>query len=244
MEMEIELPIKKVKASCLSPRKLVIFSKPKVGKTSALANLEKSLILDLERGTDFLDAVKLPVFSLSDIRDIGETILSKNKPYKYIVCDTVTKLEDMSLSLALDLYMSTPIGKNFEGTNVLTLPQGAGYLYLRLAMEKLINYIDSLADRVIYAGHIKTKFLEKNGKEVQALELDLTGKIKSWMSANADAIGMLYRDGNKNILSFKTSDDVICGARSEHLKNQEIVLSEINEKTGELTTHWDRIYID
>jgi hypothetical protein len=53
----------------------------------------------------------------------------------------------------------------------------------------------------------------------------------------------LYRKGNQNILSFKTTDDVGCGARPDHLKNVEIVISEINEE-GEITTHWDKVFID
>lgn len=110
-------------------------------------------------------------------------------------------------------------------------------------MNKICQRIEECADRVIYLGHIKTKAIEKDGKEVNAYDLDLTGKIKSMMSADVDAIGILYRkSNNQNILSFKTTDDVICGARPAHLKNQEIVLSE--EKDGELITHWDKIYID
>ena len=50
----LQLPVQKIKATHLSPRKLIIYSKPKVGKTSALAELPDSLILDLENGTDFL----------------------------------------------------------------------------------------------------------------------------------------------------------------------------------------------
>ena len=46
----------------------------------------------------------------------------------------------------------------------------------------------------------------------------------------------------KNILSFKTSDTVACGARPAHLSNAEITLS---EKTDEgLITNWDQIYIE
>ena len=75
-----------------------------------------------------------------------------------------------------------------------------------------------------------------------AANIDLTGKIKSLICANADAIGYLFRKGNKTILSFKTSDEVSCGARPAHLKNEEIVLAELNAK-GELKTHWDKIYV-
>lgn len=237
------LPTKKVAAKSHSPRKLIIYSKPKVGKTSALAELDNALIIDLERGTDFLDAMKVNVTDLADLRKVGDAIIAGNRPYKYVVIDTITRLEDMCLPLALSMYKKTPMGKSFDGTNVLTLPNGAGYLYLREAIDSVVKYIDTLADRIIYLGHIKLKSIEKNGKEVMASDLDLTGKIKSMMSADVDAIGMLYREGSKNMLSFKTTDDIICGARPQHLKNQEIMLSQIDDK-GVVTTYWDKVFID
>lgn len=241
--MSLVLPTKKVAAKSQSPRKLIIYSKPKVGKTSALAELDNALIIDLERGTDFLDAMKVQVNDLTELKQVGQAILDAGKPYKYIVIDTITKLEDMCLPLALTMYRKTPMGKNFDGTNVLTLPNGAGYLYLREAIDSVVKYLDTLSERIIYLGHIKLKSIEKNGKEVTASDLDLTGKIKSMMSADVDAIGMLYREGTKNILSFKTTDDVICGARPKHLKNQEVVLSEMDEK-GNVTVNWDKVFID
>ena len=90
---------------------------------------------------------------------------------------------------------------------------------------------------------MKDTILEKNGSEFSALDLDLTGKLKRITASNSDSIGYLYRKGKQNILSFKTSDDIACGARPRHLSNQEIVLSEV-DKNGEVTTHWNKIYID
>jgi hypothetical protein len=238
----MKLPTKKIKASSNSPKKMLFFSKPKTGKTSILAELKDSLILDLENGTDFLDAVKVKVRNSADLKEVGEAIKAAGRPYKYIIVDTVTKLEDIALQVALQLYKATPLGKNFEGDNVLTLANGAGYLYQRMAMEKLLAYIETLADRIIYSGHIKTKYIEKNGKEVAAAEVDLQGKAKSMLCADMDAIGLLYRDGDKNIITFVTKDEVICGARPEYLRNAEIVLSEYID--GKYVTHWDKIFID
>lgn len=45
-EAKIELPLAPVKATVKSPKELIIFSKPKVGKTTLLAGLENCLILD------------------------------------------------------------------------------------------------------------------------------------------------------------------------------------------------------
>ena len=52
----------------------------------------------------------------------------------------------------------------------------------------------------------------------------------------------MYRKGNETVLSFKNNDAVTCGARPEHLRNEEIVVSEMNDK-GEIKTHWNKIYV-
>lgn len=237
----MELPTSKTKATLTDPGKLIIYSKPKTGKTSLLAELDNNLIIDLENGTQYYDALKVSINSVQELMDLIKAIIAAGRPYKYITLDTLTKLEDLALPYALTLYKQTPMGKSFTGANVLDLPNGAGYKYLRDAMTNLLNAIYKCADRVILLGHLKTTNIEKNGKEVSARELDLTGKIKSMVSADVDAIGLLYRgEDNKNILSFKTTDDVICGARPTHLKDQEIVISELVD--GKFITHWDKIY--
>lgn len=116
------------------------------------------------------------------------------------------------------------------------------YAYTREAMTRVIEFIKTLAPRIILVGHIKDTMLEKAGAEFTSSDLDLTGKVKRIVSSQSDAIGYLYRKGNQNILSFATSDSVACGARPEHLRNAEIVLSEMVD--GNLVTHWDKVYID
>ena len=64
----IVLPLKKVKAENQNPKNLIIFSKPKVGKTSLLSMLDDCLIIDLEEGSDYIDAVKIKAKSVSDIK--------------------------------------------------------------------------------------------------------------------------------------------------------------------------------
>jgi len=242
--MAITLPTTKIKAESTSPRKMIIFSKAKCGKTSLVSQLDNALIIDLEKGSRFLDAMKVECNSVDEIKELCQEIYKAGKPYKYLIVDTITKLEEMILPLALKLYKETPMGKSFTGTNVLTLPNGAGYLYVRNAFFQVLAWIEQCADRVILLGHLKDTQIEKNGKEVSAKDLDLAGKLRMMVSADVDAIGLLYRaTNNQCILSFKTTDEVTCGARPQHLKNQEILVSEINEK-GEYITYWDKIYLD
>ena len=239
--MSIVLPTKKVKVERNNPKRLIIYSKPKTGKTTAFAGLDDNLILDLENGSEYVEALKIKINSLQDLLDAGKAIKEAGKPYTYVTVDTVTALEDMVMPLAIKLYKQTSMGKNYDGDNVLSLPNGAGYLYLRQAFFQVLDFIDTLAPHIILSGHIKDKQVDDKGEMVMAANIDLTGKIKSLICANADAIGYMFRKGNQTILSFKTTDEVTCGARPQHLQNEEIVLSEMNDK-GEIVSHWDKVY--
>ena len=158
-EVKISLPTNKIKASRKSPKNFVLYGQPKVGKTSALAQLDNCLILDLEDGTDMIDALKIKAKNLTELAKIGKEIVNQGKPYKYIAIDTVTQLEVWCEPEAKRLYQNTPMGKNFDkentGLSVLTLPNGAGYMYLRMAFKKWIKRLDTLADHVILVGHLK-----------------------------------------------------------------------------------------
>ena len=239
--MSIVLPTSKVKADRQNPKRMVIYSKPKTGKTTAYAGLENNLILDLENGSDYVEALKVKIGSLQELLDAGKAIKAAGNPYKFITIDTVTALEDMIMPLAIKLYRGTSMGKNYDGDNVTTLPNGAGYLYIRQAFFQVLDFIDTLAPHIILSGHIKDKVVDDKGEMVMSANIDLTGKIKSLICANADAIGYMYRKGNKTILSFKTNEEVTCGARPDHLRNEEIVISEMID--GVLTTTWDKIYV-
>ena len=231
-----KLPKKKVKASRKSPKNMIIYGAPKIGKTTVLAQLDDCLIIDLEQGSDMLDALKVQVNSLKELGEIGKEIYQEGKPYKYVAIDTISKLEEWCEEEGKQIYLKTPMGKNFEqknpGMSILSLPNGAGYLYLRMAYKKWIDRLNTLADHVILVGHLKDKMLEKKGKEVAVKDLDLTGKIKQITCANADAVGYIFREGEETMVSFDSLDDIVAGSRCEHLKGKTMPLE------------WSKIFID
>jgi hypothetical protein len=126
------LPMKKVDAEVKSPKNLIIFSKPKVGKTTLLANLENCLLVDLEEGSDYVSAMKVKARSIEDLKKIGKAIKDAGYPYKYVALDTITALEEMCVPMAEDMYSKSSMGKNWftEGKpkygTILNMPNGAG----------------------------------------------------------------------------------------------------------------------
>lgn len=231
-ELEIVLPSKKIKVKNRNPRTFVMYSQPKMGKTTLISELDECLLIDLENGSEFVDAVKYKVNTIKELYALGEKIKEKRKPYKYIAIDTISQLEHWAESAATAKYKSSNMGKNFAGKSVLELPNGAGYLHLRLAFQAMLEYTKTLAEHVIFVAHLKDKMINKGGKEVSAKDLALTGQIRNMVSANADAIGYLYREEEKLMINFQAKEELICGSRCEHLKGQNFEFD------------WKKIYVD
>ena len=252
----IELPKTKTKASRINPRKIILFGKPKIGKSTALANLDDCLILDLEGGTDYLDALKIDVMQISKSNEISpiaalkqviDSLKEANKAkngfiYKYGAIDTISVLEEMVLPIAKMLYQKTPMGRNFQGDNVLELANGAGYQYTRQALWMVLDELEECFDTLIILAHLKDKLLEKEGKEMTERGIDLIGKSAAILSANVDAIGYMYREDNKTLVNFQPSESVTCGSRCEHLKDKKITLIE-SDDSGKLTVDWSKIFL-
>jgi hypothetical protein len=253
----IELPKNIIKSTRKNPKKIVLFSKPKVGKTQALAGLPNCLLLDLEDGSNFVDAMKIniqneakkldtsPIRALKSVIDSIKEANSKKGDfvYKYGAIDTVTALEEMVMPLACKLYQDTPMGKNWQGDDVTTLAQGAGYQYTRKALWLVLAELEQCFETLIILGHLKDKFVEKDGKEMTERGLDLIGKSASILCSQVDAIGYVYREDNKTIVNFAPSESITCGSRSEHLKNAKITLIEADDNNN-LTVDWSKIFID
>lgn len=256
---KFNFPTEKIPASRKSPKNLIIYSLPKVGKTSIIADLKDCLLIDLENSSDALDAIKIKVSNIRELNELGKQ-LQAEKPYKIIAIDTITQLEEWCIEMATNMYKSSPIGKNFKGNSVLELPMGSGYYWLREAFKKAMDFISTWAEHIIFLGHLRDKMLEKEGKEIASGDLDLTGKIKSMACARADAIAYLYRktesvEKGKAItpryLNFTSKSEIISGSRFAHLKGDIKISEKIrdgktvsDDEEGEIKTYWERIYVE
>ena len=109
----IVLPTERRKATDYNPRLMVLFGKPKCGKSTLMASLDNNLIIDLEDGYRALDVMAVQARSANDIFEIKNLIAQKNqenggKPfYRFITIDNATRLEEMAVFYAGVLYRRT-----------------------------------------------------------------------------------------------------------------------------------------
>ena len=164
-------------------------------------------------------------------------------PYRFITIDNATRLEEMSLPYAAHLYRSTAMGQGwgkvkdpktgkFEidpKADVRLLPNGAGYLYLRQAIRKMIDMFKPLCETLILVAHVKDKQIKKDGEEMSEMSVDLAGKLGDIICGEADAIGYIYREKNNTIISFEGGDNTIREARPLHLRGKKIVVATSDE---------------
>lgn len=199
------------------------------------------------------ERAKVREFYLTEVLEM----LAEDCPYDYIVLDTLTAIEERAEFWATWKYMNTSQGKTFNRTPSGTMkstkdwelvtnkPNGAGYLQFREAYKSYIKPFRSLPATVIYFGHVRDKVLTKNRNEINVKDLDLTGKNKTITTATiVDAIGYIYRKNEKekmqNIVTFKGSEELLCGTRCEYLTGKDFVVSEM--KDGKVTVNWNEIY--
>lgn len=265
----IVLPTERRKATDYNPRLIVLFGKPKCGKSTLMASLDNNLIIDLEDGYRALDVMCVQARSAADIFQIKSLIEQKNQEnggknfYRFITIDNATRLEEMSLIYAAALYRKTSMGQSWgfkkdrignilmeNGQKVIDpkadvrqLPNGAGYLYLRQALKEMVNMFKPLCDTLILVCHVKDKQIRKNDEETTEMAVDLAGKTGDIICGEADAIGYVSRQDNKTILSFKGGDNNIRGSRPLHLREKAFIVAE-SDDNGNLKVDMSEIFPD
>lgn len=258
---EINLPMKPRKAIQATPRRTILFSKPKTGKTVTVSKLPKCLILDFEKGTLAIDAMAMQVKSISDIPKICKAIKDADYPYDYIAIDTASALEEMCMPEAEKRWSTSKDGEKWflqdehgnlhpqsgkaKFGNVMNLPFGKGYALVAEIFTEVLTAIERCAPKVIILAHSTYATITKEGSEFSSLDIMLGKKSKFSATFRADAIGYIYRKGSQNFVNFTASEDVGAGGRHRYLEKEHILLSEWGEdKDGneELITYWDKIY--
>lgn len=266
----IVLPTERRKATDYNPRLMVLFGKPKCGKSSLMASLDSNLIIDLEDGYRALDVMCVQARSAADMFNIKTAIEQKNKEnggkpfYRFITIDNATRLEEMSLFYANALYRKTSMGQSWgylkdkignilqdaNGKNIIDpkadvrlLPNGAGYLYMRKALKEMVTMFTPLCDTLILVCHVKDKQIKKNDTETTEMLVDLAGKVGDLICGEADAIGYVSRQDNQTILSFKGGDNNIRGSRPLHLREKQFIVAE-SDDDGNLKVDMSDIFPD
>jgi len=260
---KINLPTAPQPAKVTTPKRTILFSKPKVGKTSVIAQLPKCLLFDFEEGSLAVEAMSVPIKSINDVYDVLEAVKEAKYPYTFAAIDTSSALEEMCNEEAEKRYAQTLEGKEwfkkdpndptkyhsasgkYQYGNIINLPWGKGYQMVSDIFNEIIVKIEKHFPKVILLAHSTINTITKKGVETTVVDIQLSKKSKFMATFKADAIGYVYREGNKNFINFTTGDDISAGGRHRYLEKEHILISEflVNDDGSEkLITHWESIF--
>ena len=204
----MELPTKVIKSNTVNPSLLTVFGQSKVGKTTMLSKLNNCLIIDTEKGTKYVDALKVSVNSSGELKQIIRA-LKEDSSYNYIALDTIDNVVS---------WFEKDIARENNVESFAKIPFGDGYNQVRNRVMSMISALMECCDHIIIIGHRKKIIIGNDSVEVNVSSLDLSGKLKNYVMAKSDAIGFVYRNEDGNLkISFEASDEIEAGTRLPHL---------------------------
>jgi hypothetical protein len=150
---------------------------------------------------------------------------SEGHDYKYFALDTVDKLVE---------WTEKDVCLEYDIQSINDLPFGKGFGLVRERVMNNIKKLHSLCDNLIIIGHRKTASSIDNSTAIEPESLDLSGKLKNMVMAKADAIGYMFREDDKLMISFESGKALEAGSRCNHLRGKifEFDWNKIYKKEG------------
>jgi len=214
------MALKKVKRKAVSqnPKTMLLYGAPKVGKTTALSQLNDCLIIDTEGGANMIEGYVETVNSRQDLIKLLKEA-KEGHEFKYVALDTIDKIA---------VWAEKAVCEEESVSAVQDLAFGKGFAMVREKVLNTVNILKEIFPHVIIIGHRKWARAVVDSKAIVEPEsLDLTGKLKNMLMADCDAIGYVYRDDEKGklMVSFQANEALEAGSRSPHLRGKEIELT-------------------
>ena len=213
------MALKKVKRKAVSqnPKSLLLYGAPKVGKTTALSQLDNCLIIDTEGGANMIEGYIESVNNREELIKVLQEA-QDGHDYNYVAIDTIDKIAT---------WAENAVCAEENVSAVQDLAFGKGFGMVREKVLNTVKILKELFPHVIIIGHRKwARAIVDSKAIVEPESLDLTGKLKNMLMADCDAIGYVYRDAEKGnlMVTFQSNDALEAGSRSPHLKGKELEL--------------------
>ena len=172
----------------LSAKYLLLYSKPKVGKTSFAAQLKRNLFLATEIGYNAIDGITaLPIAKWSDFRAAVKQLKDPRarELYDTVTIDTISILADLC-----EKYVCAR-----EGVDKINLvPYGQGWKMVAKELQESLREITLSGLGLILICHSKEKaspYTDAEGNAITSVEPDLSKNVYGVCNAVCDLIAYI-----------------------------------------------------
>ena len=209
----------------LKDKYILIYSKPKAGKTSFAASVPKSLLLAFEKGYNGIEGVRaVDVNKWSDFNTYLRQLKTSEarEMYDVVIIDTV----DLMWSAAEKYVLAQNVTKTGETPKALgDVPWGAGFTQCKKIFDEALREIAMLGYGVILISHSKiTPKKDRNsGEEYEYISCSLPDMAKLIANRFVDLICFLECDRDKRRWLY-TRDrgdlNIEVGSRFQYLEDK------------------------
>lgn len=204
----------------LSGKYILLYSKPKVGKTSFAAQIKKNLILATELGTNAIDNLSVvPILKWVDVRNVVKQLRDPRarELYDTITFDTISIAADL-----VEKYICTREGVE----SIRDVPYGQGWKMVANELQETLREISMLGFGIILICHSKERasiYTDAEGNPISSVEPSLNKNVYNVANALCDLIAYIAvefdKEGNSHrYLYTRQTPTVFAGSRWKYLE--------------------------
>jgi len=206
----------------------IIVGLPKGGKTTLAASIPGCVLLELERGgADRIDGWVQDIPDLETFR-LALKAAVENPAVKAVAIDSIDIFNDWAEMEIAEKFGLDNISERKEGVNSFEV-----WKMLRTRYEGLISYLKRSKKLALLVAHSKEVKIDDGGKVVIPAGISIPGKLGSYIAAEADAIGNVFKKqvGSVTVyyLSFQGGSLGVYGSRIPELEDKVIALPRANQ---------------
>lgn len=181
--------VKSQKETSLSKQIILVYGRPKIGKSTFCSYFENALFVATEPGLNHLEVFKAPVNSWEGFLEVCGGLASGTHSFKSVIIDTVDNLIT---------YCSDFVCRENKVEHPADLPHGKGWSLITYELNRALTKLYGLGYGVILVSHSKQEEVETKTKKYSRTSIDVGGKNANVILNRMDLILFMdseIRDG-------------------------------------------------
>lgn len=146
---------------------MLVYGRPKIGKSTLCSNLDKALFLATEPGLNHLEVYKQNIINWEGFCAACADIKAGNHEFTTIVIDTVD-----NMVMYCSQWVCKANGIDYPGD----MPHGKGWSAVTSELKRVLTGLSQLPYGLIMIGHSKMEEIETKTRKYNKVELNIGGK--------------------------------------------------------------------
>jgi len=212
-EQQMALPtIKSSKNNKLEDQIMLVYGRPKIGKSTLCSNIDKALFIATEPGLNHLEVYKQNVTNWEQVCSVVGDIINQEHDFSTIIIDTVD-----NMVMFCSQWVCKANNIDYPGD----MPHGKGWSMVTAELKRVLTALSQQPYGLIMIGHSKVEEVETKTKKYSRVELNIGGKNSNIIKDLADIIlfmdSEVIDDEEVGMVRTKPSQYWLAGDRSKLL---------------------------